>query len=276
MTRARPVARRAYRVSRSASSPRSEGLAVSASARSAAGGLRVDQVPEQLGPGGEVEVVPLQRGAQARQVGLGRRRAGGWVWRPVVARLRAAGHEAWAPTLTGMGERVHLHLASPEVGLDTHVLDVANVLGYEDLQDAVLVGHSYGGMVITGAAERAPGRLAHLVYLDALVPADGQAMVDFYPPAVRAALDAAARAHGHGWRVPVGPEFGPRATPHLLKPLTQSLAVRDPAARRCPARTSPAPPPAPTRCTSPSRRRRRACGGLPGGGTANWRRDTPR
>ena len=80
--------------------------------------------------------------------------AGGWVWRPVVARLRAAGHEAWAPTLTGMGSASTFHLASPEVGLDTHVLDVANVLGYEDLQDAVLVGHSYGGMVITGAAER--------------------------------------------------------------------------------------------------------------------------
>jgi pimeloyl-ACP methyl ester carboxylesterase len=119
---------------------------------------------------------------------------GGWVWRAVAAGLRAAGHEAWAPTLTGMGERVHL--ANPAVGLDTHVLDVVNVLNYEDLREVVLVGHSYGGVVITGVAERDPARLAHLVYLDALVPADGQAMVDFYPPAVRAGLAAAARTHG--------------------------------------------------------------------------------
>jgi pimeloyl-ACP methyl ester carboxylesterase len=167
---------------------------------------------------------------------------GGWVWRPVVAQLRAAGHAAWAPTLTGMGERVHL--ACPAVALDTHVLDVANVLVYEDLRDVVLVGHSYGGVVITGVAERAPARLAHLVYLDALVPADGQAMTDFYPPAARAALEAAARAHGDGWRVPVGPEFGPRATPHLLPPLTQPLAVRDPVAAAVP-RTYVA-------CTAPS------------------------
>jgi pimeloyl-ACP methyl ester carboxylesterase len=167
---------------------------------------------------------------------------GGWVWRPVTAGVRAAGHEAWAPTLTGMGERVHL--AGPAVGLDTHILDVANVLEYEDLRAVVLVGHSYGGMVITGVAERMPARLTHLVYLDALVPADGQAMTDFYPPAVRDGLEAAARTHGDGWRVPLGPEAGPRATPHLLKPLTQPVTVRDPAAAALP-RTYIA-------CTAPS------------------------
>jgi pimeloyl-ACP methyl ester carboxylesterase len=165
----------------------------------------------------------------------------------------------------GWGSASTFHLASPEIGLDTHVLDVANVLGYEDLQDAVLVGHSYGGMVITGVAERVPERLAHLVYLDALVPADGQAMTDFYPPAARAALDAAARAHGDGWRVPVGPEFGPRATPHLLPPLTQPLAVRSRGARWPPRRQRgrgqpPAPPRRPTH--QEERAARRAAAGL--------------
>jgi pimeloyl-ACP methyl ester carboxylesterase len=153
---------------------------------------------------------------------------GGWVWRDTVARLRAAGHAAWAPTLTGMGERVHL--AGPEIGLDTHVLDVVNVLVYEDLREVVLVGHSYGGMVITGVAGRAPERLAHLVYLDALVPADGQAARDFYPAAVLAGLDVAARTHGGGWRLPLTADAGPRATPHLMKPLAQPVDVRSPAA----------------------------------------------
>jgi pimeloyl-ACP methyl ester carboxylesterase len=157
---------------------------------------------------------------------------GGWTWRETLAGLRAGGHEAVAPTLTGMGERVHL--AGPAVGLDTHVLDVANALAYEDLRDAVLVGHSYAGMVITGVAERVPERLRHLVYLDALVPADGQAARDFYPAAVRAAFDAAARTHGGGWRVPQGPDAGPRATPHLLRAFAQPLTVRNPAAAALP------------------------------------------
>jgi pimeloyl-ACP methyl ester carboxylesterase len=157
---------------------------------------------------------------------------GGWVWRDTVTRLRRAGHEAWAPTLTGMGERVHL--ASPGIGLDTHVLDVVNVLLYEDLREVVLVGHSYGGMVITGVAERAPERLARLVYLDALVPADGQAARDYFPAAVLAGLDEAARTHGGGWRLPLAAGAGPRVTPHLMRPLAQPLAVRNPAAAALP------------------------------------------
>jgi pimeloyl-ACP methyl ester carboxylesterase len=157
---------------------------------------------------------------------------GGWVWRDTVARLRDAGHAAWAPTLTGMGERVHL--AGPETGLDTHVLDVVNVLVYEDLREVVLVGHSYGGMVVTGVAERAPERLAHLVYLDALVPADGQAARDFYPAAVLAGLDATARTSGDGWRLPPAADAGPRITPHLMRPLAQPVAVSVPAAAALP------------------------------------------
>src|SRR5687767_14745738 len=89
---------------------------------------------------------------------------GGWQWREVAARLRRAGHEVWTPTLTGMGERTHL--AHPNVDLTTHMLDVLNILVYEELEEVILLGHSYGGMVITALAEQAPERLARLIYLD--------------------------------------------------------------------------------------------------------------
>jgi pimeloyl-ACP methyl ester carboxylesterase len=98
--------------------------------------------------------------------------AGAWEWGRVVPLLRAAGHEVHATTPTGLGDRVHL--ADPAIDLDTHVTDVVNVLEVEDLRDVTLVGWSYGGMIISGAAERVPERLAQLVYFDADVPADGQ------------------------------------------------------------------------------------------------------
>ena len=97
---------------------------------------------------------------------------GAFVWHTVAPLLRAAGHDVYAVTCTGLGDRVHL--ASPAIDLDTHITDVVNVLEYEDLHDVILVGHSFGGMIITGVAERVPERLAQLVYLDASVPADGQ------------------------------------------------------------------------------------------------------
>ncbi len=97
---------------------------------------------------------------------------GAFVWHTVAPLLRQAGHDVYPVTCTGLGERVHL--ASPAIDLDTFITDVVNVLEYEDLRDVVLVGHSFGGTVITGVAERAPERLAQLVYLDASVPADGQ------------------------------------------------------------------------------------------------------
>src|SRR5580692_7288052 len=91
---------------------------------------------------------------------------GGWYWRPIAQKLRPAGHEAYAPTLTGLGERIHL--MNPSINLDTHVTDVANVIKEEGLSDVVLVGHSYGGMVVTGVADALPGKITSLVYLDAL------------------------------------------------------------------------------------------------------------
>src|ERR1700744_5628111 len=88
--------------------------------------------------------------------------------------LREAGHEVFTPSLTGIGERVHL--ASPQVNLTTHVTDVVNTILYEDLTDIVLLGYSYGGMVVTGALEHVADRVAHLVYLDAFKPDDGQSL----------------------------------------------------------------------------------------------------
>ena len=104
---------------------------------------------------------------------------GGWCWKKVTPLLRAAGHEVFAPTLTGLGERSRLF--SPEVGLDTHVEDIVAVLEYEDLTDVILVGHSYAGMVIAGVAQRAAHRLAELVYLDSFLPESGKSVDDYLP-----------------------------------------------------------------------------------------------
>jgi pimeloyl-ACP methyl ester carboxylesterase len=114
---------------------------------------------------------------------------GGWCYNRVAPLLRAAGHEVFAPTLTGLGERAHL--LSPDVDLDTHIEDVVAVLHYEDLRDVILVGHSYGGMVITAVADRAPERVGHLVYLDAATPMNGESLAELAAP-----LMAAARARG--------------------------------------------------------------------------------
>jgi pimeloyl-ACP methyl ester carboxylesterase len=105
---------------------------------------------------------------------------GGWCWRFVRALLEKSGHQVYAPSLTGLGERKHL--ARPEIDLDTHITDVVCLLEMEDLRDVVLVGHSYGGMVITGAADRAPERIGRLVYLDAFVPEDGKCILDYVVP----------------------------------------------------------------------------------------------
>jgi len=100
--------------------------------------------------------------------------AGGWEWKKVGAELLRNGHLVYRPTHTGQGERVHL--ASPDVSLDTHITDVVNVILFEDLHDIVLMGHSYGGMVITGVADRVPERIRCLVYVDAFLPEEGESL----------------------------------------------------------------------------------------------------
>lgn len=99
---------------------------------------------------------------------------GGWCYQKVARLLRQAGHEVYSPTLTGLGERAHLLHA--DIDLDTHIRDIVAVLTFEGLEDVILVGHSYGGMVITGVADRAPERIAELVYLDAAHPRDGESL----------------------------------------------------------------------------------------------------
>jgi pimeloyl-ACP methyl ester carboxylesterase len=101
---------------------------------------------------------------------------GSYGWRKVRPLLQQAGHAVFTPSLTGLGERAHL--ATPEVHLSTHIQDVYNAIWFEDLADIILVGHSYGGMVVTGVADRMPERIEHLVYLDAFVPSDGQSLYD--------------------------------------------------------------------------------------------------
>jgi pimeloyl-ACP methyl ester carboxylesterase len=105
---------------------------------------------------------------------------GGWCWRQVAALLRKAGHEVHAPSLTGLGER--RHLVSGKLNLDTHIEDVVQLVEMEDLHKVVLVGHSYGGMVVTGAADRKADRIARLVYLDAFVPENGKCLLDYALP----------------------------------------------------------------------------------------------
>jgi pimeloyl-ACP methyl ester carboxylesterase len=107
---------------------------------------------------------------------------GGWCYQKVKHRLEAAGHEVFAPSLTGLAERSHL--LSPNIDLDTHITDVVNLLHYWDLRDVVLVGHSYGGMVITGVADRATGRVGKVVYLDAANPRNGQSLLDVAGPII--------------------------------------------------------------------------------------------
>jgi pimeloyl-ACP methyl ester carboxylesterase len=120
----------------------------------------------------------------------------GWAWKKMHPLMATRGHR-----YTGLGERAHL--AHPSIDLETHVQDILNVISYEDLRDIVLIGHSYGGMVATGVADRARDRVTQLIYLDAFVPDDGQSLLDLNEPA-RERMQELAKA-GDGWRVPPNP-----------------------------------------------------------------------
>ena len=168
---------------------------------------------------------------------------GGWCYGPVARILRSAGQEVYAPTLTGLGDRSHL--LRPGIDLDTHVADIVAVLRYEDLRDVILVGHSYGGMVITGVADRAPDRVGHLVYLDAATPVNGQSLVDIAGPLMRAARAQGRVVDGVELVLFPGTEALPnygvtepdmvawltdRLTPHPWKCFTQPLVLTNEAA----------------------------------------------
>ena len=145
----------------------------------------------------------------------------GWAWKKMHPLLRERGHGLIVPTQTGLGERAHL--AGPEVDLETHVADLLGVLHCEDLRDLILLGHSYGGMLATVLADRAPERFTQLIYLDAFVPRDGQALVDLLPPE--------ARRHwsDEDWRTPPNP-LSPDTSPEDVAWITPR---RVPQPRRC-------------------------------------------
>jgi pimeloyl-ACP methyl ester carboxylesterase len=160
---------------------------------------------------------------------------GGWGWAQVARLLRAAGHEVYTPTMTGYGERSHL--ASPDINLNTHIQDIALVLECEDLNQVILVGHSYGTMAITGVAELMPERLSRLVYIDTVIPKDGQSFFDLVGTALSEPWLNFAREKGDGWRgpaLPNPPNAPPRWMPALIKPLIEPIEIKNPAAAKIP------------------------------------------
>jgi pimeloyl-ACP methyl ester carboxylesterase len=126
----------------------------------------------------------------------------GWAWKKMHPLMSAAGHRLFTPTYTGLGEREHL--ANPSIDLETHIQDMLSVIKFEDLRDIVLIGHSYGGMVATGVADRARDRIAQLIYLDAFVPRNGQSLLDLLPPEVGRRMEEGVKA-GDGWRIKANP-----------------------------------------------------------------------
>jgi pimeloyl-ACP methyl ester carboxylesterase len=176
---------------------------------------------------------------------------GGWCWQRVARRLRDEGLDVYPLTLTGLGERVHL--ASPEVDLETHITDVVNLIEFEDLHDVVLLGHSYAGLVVTGAADRIPERISELVYLDTAPLPDCTAVIDTFPPEARQRIENQLEELGGGWQFAMPPweELASmaslegvdedqlrllysRATPQPFGTYTQPLRLTNPAREELP------------------------------------------
>ena len=156
---------------------------------------------------------------------------GGWAFRQVDGLLTEKGYKVFRPQLTGQGDRVHL--ARPDIGLETHIDDVVNMIRYEDLHDIILVGHSYGGIVITGVADRLPDRIKRLVYLDAFVPRDGESMRSLLGPR----WDDIQSMIRDGYVVPkwVKPEQAlPHDEPQSLKTMTDAIVLHGDAAHKLP------------------------------------------
>ena len=157
---------------------------------------------------------------------------GAWAWRKVDALLRDKGYNVYRPQLTGLGERVHL--SRPDIGLSTHIEDVVNTILFEDLHDIILVGHSYGGMVITGVADRLPDRIKRLVYVDALLPNDGESVMTI----VGNHSDWLKSMMKGDYIVPawVKPDQQPpKDVPQPLKTFTEPVVLKKDAARKLPA-----------------------------------------
>jgi pimeloyl-ACP methyl ester carboxylesterase len=126
---------------------------------------------------------------------------GAWAWQRVTTELRSRGHTVYPLSLTGLGERAHL--GGPDATLDTHITDVTSLIDFEDLDDVILVGHSYAGHLVTGVADRVPERISLLAYLDAGPSPDGAAFMDLQPPAAQELIERLVDEAGEGWRIPL-------------------------------------------------------------------------
>ena len=170
---------------------------------------------------------------------------GGWCYQPLARILRARGHEVYTPTMTGLGERQHL--LSPQIGLDMHITDIVKVLEFEDLRNVILAGHSYGGTVIIGVADRAANRIGHLVFLDAPIPKNGESLADAAGPPMLATRIQGRVVDGvelvlyptpevlgaYGVTQPVQLAWmTPKLTPHPWKCFEQKLIFRNELAMR--------------------------------------------
>jgi pimeloyl-ACP methyl ester carboxylesterase len=170
---------------------------------------------------------------------------GGWCWQRVSDALRAVGHRVVTPTCTGVGERHHL--LSKEITLDIFIKDIVNVIEFEELSDVILVGHSFGGIVISGVADATPRKLRHLVYLDSAIALPGQNAFSVFPAEVVAARKKEAEDTSGGLSIPVPPlsNFGVtaerdfewlkrRVTPHPLRTYTSPLNIKGPVGNNLP------------------------------------------
>ena len=167
---------------------------------------------------------------------------GGWIWTSVRRSLAVRGHNVVAPTLTGLGEREHL--LTGETGLDTHIEDLLAVVRWENLQDVLLVAHSYGGMLVSALADRLPGTVSGVILMNAALPRDGETMLDMQTADRRDQVLKIAAAQGQGYLVPkrmllntgitdkaAADSFTQRSSDHPLRSLTQPLSVGDGLAR---------------------------------------------
>jgi pimeloyl-ACP methyl ester carboxylesterase len=141
---------------------------------------------------------------------------GGWIWKPLAARLESLGHVVYRPTLTGCAEREHV--GGAHVNLSTHIRDVTELLEFEDLDNVIVVGQSYGGMVITGVAQALTARVRGMIYLDALLPQDGECVLDLIGTQAFDQGKRLADEQGQGWCVP------------FFLPMSKFCAEDDPAA----------------------------------------------
>jgi pimeloyl-ACP methyl ester carboxylesterase len=171
---------------------------------------------------------------------------GGWCWKKVSPLLRAVGHEVYTPTLTGLGERSHVRPA--DMTIDVHTQDIANVLEFEDLSNVVLVGHSYAGYIISLVAERMPERIAHLIYLDAMIPVDGESVKETYRYNWEKALpfrEESGEDWWLEWHVAYTGDYGftdetewewlsSRLTPNPMRTWLQPVSIKNPEAAALP------------------------------------------